>query len=86
MQKIVGGRRTQEDPRATWGYLVEKVKASWVLTRKEKGKQGMQCRGWEIREEMENAGLRTFPSNWERWFPFSLDIFESRFKKWLMME
>lgn len=33
--------RAQEYQRAAWGYLMEKVKESWVLVRKEKGKQRM---------------------------------------------
>lgn len=33
--------RAQEDQRAAGGYLTEKVKESWVLARKEKGKQRM---------------------------------------------
>lgn len=34
--------RAQEDQRAAaWDYLMEKVKESWVLARKEKGKQRM---------------------------------------------
>lgn len=79
MQKeIVDGRRAQRDQRAASGYLVEKVTESWCQLESRRGSSGCSAGGEQRREEMENVGCRTFPRNWELWFPFSLD-FESRF-------